>query len=164
MKNETEISMLDTAEKFYNMGYNYIAGIDEVGRGPLAGPVVAACIVMPQEPLVPYVNDSKKLSEKRRESVAAALKETALACSLAWVGPEVIDEINILEATKRAFTEAYDTIFAATAIISKNGSFRAVKTFWSSLIIKPSAIWKSRVKTEPKSAIFALLHSIIPLN
>lgn len=87
-----------------------LAGMDEVGRGPLAGPVVAACIVMPQEPLVPYVNDSKKLSEKRRESVAAALKETALACSLAWVGPEVIDEINILEATKRAFTEAYDTI------------------------------------------------------
>lgn len=87
-----------------------LAGMDEVGRGPLAGPVVAACVVMPAEPLVPYVNDSKKLSEKRRESVNADILVTALDYALAWVGPEIIDEINILEATRRAFTEAFSNM------------------------------------------------------
>lgn len=87
-----------------------VAGMDEVGRGPLAGPVVAACAVMPAEPLVPYVNDSKKLSETRRERVNAALTETASAYALAWVDPGVIDAINILEATRRAFTEAFSKI------------------------------------------------------
>lgn len=87
-----------------------LAGMDEVGRGPLAGPVVAACVVMPAEPLVPYVNDSKKLSEKRRESVNADILVTALDYALAWVGPEIIDEINILEATRRAITEAFSNM------------------------------------------------------
>lgn len=84
-----------------------LAGLDEVGRGPLAGPVVVACAAMPSDPLIPYVNDSKKLSEKRRESVEAEIRKIALGYHIAWVGPEVIDEINILQATKRAFEEAY---------------------------------------------------------
>lgn len=84
-----------------------LAGLDEVGRGPLAGPVVVACAAMPSDPLIPYVNDSKKLSEKRREQVEASIREVALGYHIAWVGPEVIDEINILQATKRAFEEAY---------------------------------------------------------
>lgn len=87
-----------------------LAGMDEVGRGPLAGPVVVCCAVMPPEPLVPYVNDSKKLSEKRRESVFAALAAHASAWSLSWVEPEVIDEINILEATRRGFERAFAAI------------------------------------------------------
>ena len=87
-----------------------LAGMDEVGRGPLAGPVVVCCAVMPPEPLVPYVNDSKKLSEKRRESVYAALAAHASAWSLSWVEPEVIDEINILEATRRGFERAFAAI------------------------------------------------------
>ena len=82
-----------------------LAGMDEVGRGPLAGPVVVGCVVMPPEPLLPYVNDSKKLSEKRREALYEQILATSLAHSTAWVGPEVIDEINILEATKRGFAE-----------------------------------------------------------
>ena len=84
-----------------------LAGMDEVGRGPLAGPVVVACAVMPDTPLIEYVNDSKKVSEKRREAVYARLVETARAYSVAWVWQEVIDEINILEATKRAFHDAF---------------------------------------------------------
>ena len=84
-----------------------LAGMDEVGRGPLAGPVVVACAVMPPSPLVQYVNDSKKLSEKRREKVYRELTDTALAHATAWVSPDTIDEINILEATKRAFAEAF---------------------------------------------------------
>ena len=84
-----------------------LAGMDEVGRGPLAGPVVVACAVMPPSPLVQYVNDSKKLSEKRREKVYRELADTALAHATAWVSPDTIDEINILEATKRAVAEAF---------------------------------------------------------
>ena len=61
--------MLDTAEKFYNMGYNYIAGIDEVGRGPLAGPVCAAAVILPKGFAIDEINDSKKISEKKREKL-----------------------------------------------------------------------------------------------
>ena len=84
-----------------------LAGMDEVGRGPLAGPVVVGCVVMPPEPLLPYINDSKKLSEKRREALYEQIQATALACATAWVGPEIIDEINILGATKRGFVQAF---------------------------------------------------------
>ena len=87
-----------------------LAGMDEVGRGPLAGPVVVGCVVMPPEPLLPYINDSKKLSEKRREALYEQIIETSLAHATAWVGPEVIDAINILEATKRGFAEAFAQI------------------------------------------------------
>lgn len=84
-----------------------LAGMDEVGRGPLAGPVVVGCVVMPPEPLLKYVNDSKKVSPKRREMLYEQIKATALECHTAWVSPEVIDEINILEATKQAFCQAF---------------------------------------------------------
>lgn len=84
-----------------------LAGMDEVGRGPLAGPVVVGCVVMPPEPLLRYVNDSKKVTEKRREALYDQILETAIEARTAWVWPDVIDEINILEATKRAFCEAF---------------------------------------------------------
>ncbi|MEG1524036.1 MAG: ribonuclease HII [Clostridia bacterium] len=89
-----------------------LAGMDEVGRGPLAGPVVVACAVMPPEPLIHYVNDSKKLLEKRREMVYIELVRTACAYATAWVWPVVIDEINILQATRQAFAEAFDQVDA----------------------------------------------------
>ena len=79
-----------------------IAGIDEVGRGPLAGPVVTACVSVPRDRLVPGVDDSKKLSEKRREALYPLLLEAADYAETCFLGPEVIDEINILNATKRA--------------------------------------------------------------
>ncbi len=84
-----------------------LAGMDEVGRGPLAGPVVVGCVVMPPEPILPYINDSKKVSEKRRETLYDQILSTALAHATAWIGPETIDQINILEATKRGFAEAF---------------------------------------------------------
>lgn len=87
-------------------GYT-VAGMDEVGRGPLAGPVTVCAAVMPREPLVQYVNDSKKLSETRREKVEKDLRENALDVSIAWVWPDVIDSINILEATRVCFTQAF---------------------------------------------------------
>ena len=84
-----------------------LAGMDEVGRGPLAGPVVVACVVMPPEPLLEYVNDSKKVSEKRREALYDRILSTCIEAQTAWVDQTVIDEINILEATKCAFNEAF---------------------------------------------------------
>jgi len=84
------------------------AGMDEVGRGPLAGPVVTACIILPPEPLVEYVNDSKKVSEGRREKLYPQLTELAESWSTGWATPEEIDEANILNATKIAFKRAFD--------------------------------------------------------
>lgn len=85
-----------------------LAGMDEVGRGPLAGPVVVCCAAMPPQPLIERVNDSKKLSETRREALYPVLTSTALGFSLSWVWPETIDKINILEATKLAFKQAFE--------------------------------------------------------
>lgn len=85
-----------------------LAGMDEVGRGPLAGPVVACCAAMPPEPLIARVDDSKKVTSNRREALYPVLTETALGFSLGWVWPDEIDEINILQATKRAFQLAFE--------------------------------------------------------
>ena len=82
------------------------AGIDEAGRGPLAGPVAAACVVMPPEPLLLYVDDSKKVTEKRREMLYDQIMETAVYARVVLASPEDIDRHNILNATKRAMEEA----------------------------------------------------------
>jgi len=83
-----------------------VAGIDEVGRGPLAGPVVAACVILPPDRLIPGVDDSKKLSEAKRESLYEPLCESAAYLRTAWVEPERIDSVNILCATRIAMQEA----------------------------------------------------------
>ena len=83
-----------------------VAGMDEVGRGPLAGDVVTACVVMPPDSALLWVDDSKKLSEARRESVYEEIMATALYVGIGRVGPEKIDRINILEATKEAMRQA----------------------------------------------------------
>ncbi len=87
-------------------GIRYIAGVDEVGRGPLAGPVVTACVVLPEDFDVLGVDDSKKLSEKKREELYDKILSKAVACGIGMCDNHVIDEINILEATKKAMTEA----------------------------------------------------------
>lgn len=92
---------------FWTQDSVVLAGMDEVGRGPLAGPVVVACVVMPPEPLIAYVNDSKKVTEKRREVVYEQILNTCIEAKTAWVDAETIDHINILEATKLAFAEAF---------------------------------------------------------
>ena len=93
-------------EALWEQGIRYIGGIDEVGRGPLAGPVVAACVVLPQDFDLLGVDDSKKLSEKRREQLYGQILERAVAWGIGRRGPKVIDEINILEATKLAMLDA----------------------------------------------------------
>lgn len=86
--------------------YAYICGIDEVGRGPLAGPVVAGAVILPKDCDILYINDSKKLSEKKREELYEIIMEKALAVGLGYSTPERIDEINILQATYEAMREA----------------------------------------------------------
>ncbi len=87
-------------------GYRYIAGIDEVGRGPLAGPVYAACVILPEDFDVPGINDSKKLSAKKREELSDVIKDRAVAWGIGIADNNEIDELNILEATKTAMKRA----------------------------------------------------------
>ena len=97
--------------------YGCFAGVDEAGRGPLVGNVVAACVVMPKEPLILWVDDSKKLSEKRRESVYAEIMERALYVGIGQATPEEIDRMDILEATKKAMREAASQVPAEVFLI-----------------------------------------------
>lgn len=92
-------------EKKYSE-YEYIAGIDEVGRGPLAGPVVTCAVILPKNARILYVNDSKKLSETKREELYDEIMNTALAVSIGIQGPDVIDDINILQATYKAMQQS----------------------------------------------------------
>ena len=92
-------------EKEY-ASYYYICGIDEVGRGPLAGPVVAGAVILPKDCDILYLNDSKQLSEKKREELYEVIMEKAVSVGLGYVSPERIDEINILQATFEAMREA----------------------------------------------------------
>ena len=92
-------------EKEYEM-YSYICGIDEVGRGPLAGPVVAGAVILPKDCDILYINDSKKLSAVKRDELYDEIMEKAVSVGLGFVGPERIDEINILQATYEAMREA----------------------------------------------------------
>ena len=89
-------------DELYSKGVYYIAGVDEVGRGPLAGPVVAAALILPKDFSVLGINDSKKLSEKKREEFFEIIMEQSLAHGIGIIDHFVIDEINILEATKSA--------------------------------------------------------------
>jgi ribonuclease HII len=99
------IELLKKYEKEY-ASYGYICGIDEVGRGPLAGPVVAGAVILPQDCDILYINDSKKLSAAKREELYEVIMENAVAVAIGMVSPQRIDEINILQATYEAMREA----------------------------------------------------------
>lgn len=92
-------------EKEYSQ-YEFICGIDEVGRGPLAGPVVAGAVVLPKESRILYINDSKKLSAKKREELFEVIQKEAVSVGIGMASPERIDEINILQATYEAMRQA----------------------------------------------------------
>lgn len=98
--------MLSYEKELYEQGFNLIAGIDEVGRGPLVGPVVAASVILPKNFYLEEINDSKKLSEKKREKLYEIIKENAISIGIGIVDEKRIDEINIYEATKEAMLSA----------------------------------------------------------
>ena len=89
-------------EELWEQGFRYIAGIDEVGRGPIAGPVVVAAVVLPRKTFIAGVDDSKKLSANKRETLAAEIKAQAISWTVVAVNPPYLDEINILNATRTA--------------------------------------------------------------
>lgn len=98
--------MLELENQLYDKGYDFIACIDEVGRGCLAGDVVACAIVMPKNCFIPGVDDSKKLSAKKREKLYELILSNSVAIGIGRIGPHIIDEINIKEATRLAMKEA----------------------------------------------------------
>ena len=103
------LTKLKEIEKdLYNRGFKIICGIDEAGRGPLAGPVVVAGVIMPEDSMIEFVNDSKKVTEKRREMLYDKIREEAISYSISVIDQNVIDEINILNATKKGVTEVVD--------------------------------------------------------
>ena len=109
---EKEIERLNTLkiieEDLHKKGFEQICGIDEAGRGPLAGPVVVAGVIMPKDSFIEGVNDSKKVSEKKRELLYDKILDEAISYSVAIIGQDVIDEINILNATKKGVTSVVE--------------------------------------------------------
>lgn len=106
-KEEQRLKKIKEIDKeFFDMGIKYLAGIDEAGRGPLAGPVVVACVIMPQDSMIEGINDSKKISESKREKLYEIITKEAISYGVGIIYQEEIDEINILQATKKGLHEA----------------------------------------------------------
>jgi len=113
-----QIKLKEEQDRVYKLGeyerryskYEFICGVDEVGRGPLAGPVVAVAVILPKDCEILYINDSKKLSKKKRESIAGEILAKAIAVGIGIVSPSRIDQINILQATYEAMTMAVEDL------------------------------------------------------
>lgn len=123
-------------------GFRYIAGADEVGRGPLAGPVVCAAVIMPLEGsfLLEGVDDSKKLSAKRREELAELIYKTAIGVSVAETSAERIDEINILQATRECMKKAVLGLPVTPDIVLTDGNMTLDISFPQRSIVKGDAL------------------------
>ncbi len=109
MKEKEEARLIELKKmdkEFYDKGVKYVAGIDEAGRGPLAGPVVVAAVILPQDSMIEGINDSKKISEAKREKLYEIITKEAISYGVGIIYQEEIDEINILQATKKGLTEA----------------------------------------------------------
>ena len=106
-KEEQGLLALKAIDKeFFDMGKKYVCGIDEAGRGPLAGPVVVASVILPKDSMIEGVNDSKKISENKREKIYEIILEQAISYGIGIIYQDEIDEINILQATKKGLHEA----------------------------------------------------------
>lgn len=118
-KLEKEIARTEQMKSYENQyqEYNYICGIDEVGRGPLAGPVVACAVILPKDCNILYINDSKQLSEKKREELYDMIMEQAVAVGVGSIPPAKIDEVNILQATYEAMRQAIGNLSVAPDLL-----------------------------------------------
>ena len=115
-KERARIETMKVYEKEYE-SHGWVCGIDEVGRGPLCGPVVASAVILPKDCQILYLNDSKKLSEKKREELYDVIMEQAIAVGLGMATPERIDEINILQATYEAMRQAISSLKVKPAVL-----------------------------------------------
>ena len=123
-------------------GCRYIVGVDEVGRGPLAGPVVCAAVIMPLDDLsiIEGIDDSKKLSEKKRELLAEKIKQTALAYTIIETDEKIIDEINILEATKLGMKRAVESLSIEPDVVLTDGNMTLDVSYPQQSIVKGDAL------------------------
>jgi len=138
MKNqhkERTLKLIET-DNHYRAGTAYLCGVDEAGRGPLAGPVVAAAVILPDDIYIDGVYDSKKLSPKKREKLYALLAEHAISFSVGVCDNYEIDKSNILEATKKAMTRAVGKLRFKPSIILADGNFYAHKSISVTNIIR----------------------------
>lgn len=103
-------------------GFKYVCGVDEVGRGPLAGPVVCAAVIMRADSIVEGVDDSKKLTAKKREKLSALIKQNAIAWATCRVEPQTIDEINILQATRLCMKNAVESLSVRPDFVLTDGN------------------------------------------
>lgn len=114
--------MKEIEKSLYAEGYRLIAGVDEAGRGPLAGPVCAAAVILPEDLVIEGINDSKKLTEKKREKLFDIIIENAVAYSIEFSSPDVIDEINIRQATSLAMHNAVKNLEKAADFVIVDGN------------------------------------------
>ncbi len=106
----SNLTMWEIEDRFYAEGVTYICGVDEAGRGPLAGPVCAAAVILPEHLQIPGLTDSKKLTDKKRRELYPIIKEQAIAYGIGFASEKEIDEINILQATFLAMQRALDQL------------------------------------------------------
>lgn len=129
--------------KYISQGKNLICGVDEAGRGPLAGPVCAAAVIMPEGLIIESVNDSKKLTAKKREKLFDIIKNEAVCYSVAFASASEIDEINILNATHLAMTRAVEGLEKAPEIVLVDGNSLPKWYYNSEAIVKGDAVCHS---------------------
>ncbi len=121
---------------FASEGIEYVAGVDEAGRGPVAGPVTAAAVIMPVDVVIRNVRDSKQLAEQRREKVADAIREKAVDFSVAHVPNDTIDSVNILNATRLAVRTAIESLKIKPQVILIDGKFLNIRNMTCISIVK----------------------------
>ncbi len=121
-------------------GYKYVCGVDEVGRGPLAGPVTCAAVIMRLDDIIDGVDDSKKLTPKKRARLAELIRENVVACNICCVEPQVVDEINILEATKLCMKRAVEGLEIKPDFVLVDGNMRLDIAFPQMSVIKGDAL------------------------
>ena len=143
MKSRKFLKTMDKLEyekKLLKKGCKYICGVDEVGRGPLAGPVVCAAVIMPLDDIIDGVDDSKKVPPKKREQIAALIEKKAIACNICRVEPEIIDEINILEATKLCMKRAVEGLSVKPDFVLTDGNMALDISIPQESIVKGDAL------------------------
>ncbi len=135
--------MLSFEQDAYQKGYHLIAGVDEVGRGPLAGPVVAAAVIFPKNHVLPGINDSKKLTPKKREELFEFITREALACAWSEVDNIVIDRINILKAALQAMAQAVARMDVKPEFILVDGNRKIPTSIPQKTIVKGDGLSQS---------------------
>ena len=130
------MDLFEFETKASHQGFKNIAGIDEAGRGPLAGPVVAAAVIFPSQVNIPGLNDSKKLSTKKREELFPKIQEISVSYGVAVVNEKVIDKINILQAARLAMKQAVETLKITPGLLLIDGNQKIDSTLNQWAIVK----------------------------